>query len=760
MFGPPQQSPNSTPMNEDKELWTLFSAEAEEHLQLLDSGLLHLEKDATDRATIELVFRSAHSLKGAARMMSAHAIEQQAHGFEDALSGAFRNGEALDEQTVERLYQNIDALRDNVSQALKQQNFAPAIGTQIEKSSELVAAPISVGDFDNQTAATPRAEIIQTVTASAETSEELAPTWKIETMRVDTARLDGLLAMAGELVVSTKRAGRGGAEFEVAQTLREDVQKLQMQQKRALRLLEDALGASAPLLRDIERLFDQYGAKWDALGAVTERLRGAHTDMRRLEGVVGELETEIRAVRLLPLSTLFGQFPRSVRDLAKAQHKRVDFSLEGAETKADKRVIEELKDPLMHMIRNAVDHGIETATARMESDKNPAARLVLRGSQTATHVVIELEDDGRGLDVETIRASALRKNIAGATELEAMSERQVKDLIFAPGFSTAARLTDVSGRGVGLDVVRENVARLRGTVEVESHTGRGCKFRMTLPLTLATTRVLLVRAGGQTLALPIEDITSVQLLAPDATYLLKGRRNFTLDGQPIALAELDQLLDLAPDSHEKQTQTSTPCIVLQVGSEKMGLLVDSIIEEQEIILKSSGPLLKKSRHIAGATILETGDVCLLLASSALMQIAARHNARDRTPALPIETARKPKALLLAEDSIVTRTQEKRILESAGYRVVTAVDGLDAWQKLISDEFDGVVSDIEMPNLDGMALTQRIRNHPRYDELPVVLVTSLATDADRKRGLEVGANAYITKSGFDQKNLLETLRRLI
>ena len=747
-------------MNEDKELWTLFSAEAEEHLQLLDSGLLHLEKDATDRATIELVFRSAHSLKGAARMMGAHAIEQQAHGFEDALSGAFRNGEALNEQTVERLYQNIDALRDSIAQALKTQNLASTVETKIEGLPALVAPTIASNGVSNgHQSFPPRAEIVETSATNA-VETELAPAWKIETMRVDTARLDGLLAMAGELVVSTKRAGRGGGEFEIAQTLREDVQKLQMQQKRALRLLEDSLGAGAPLLRDIERLFDQYGAKWDALGAVTERLRGAHTDMRRLEGVVGELETEIRAVRLLPLSTLFGQFPRSVRDLAKAQHKRVDFSLEGAETKADKRVIEELKDPLMHMIRNAVDHGIETAAARLESNKNPAARLVLRGSQTATHVVIELEDDGRGLDVEAIRASALRKNIAGATELEAMSERQVRDLIFAPGFSTAARLTDVSGRGVGLDVVRENVARLRGTVEVESRAGRGCTFRLTLPLTLATTRVLLVRAGGQTLALPIEDIASVQLLAPDATYSLKGRRSFTLDGQPIALAELDQLLDLAPDASENQTQTSTPCIVLQAGSERLGLRVDSIIEEQEIILKSSGPLLKQSRHIAGATILETGDVCLLLASSELMQIAGRHNARHQTPVSPAETVRKTKALLLAEDSIVTRTQEKRILESAGYRVVTAVDGLDAWQKLISDEFDGVVSDIEMPNLDGMALTQRIRNHPHYDELPVVLVTSLATDADRKRGLEVGANAYITKGDFDQKTLIETLRRLI
>ena len=339
-------------MIEDKELWTLFGAEAEEHLQLLDAGLLQLEKDASDRATIETVFRSAHSLKGAARMMGALAVEQRAHGFEDALTGAIRRGDALEEATIEKLYRGLDDLRESVRHALGGQNQPP--------DDAIVALPKNGGEptpnvlNGAQPIAPPPTELAN---RPAEVVQATAPEWKIETMRVDTARLDGLLSMAGELVVSTKRAGRGRIEFDFAQTLREDVQKLALQQKRALRLLEGELGTSAPLLRDIERLFDQYGAKWDALGGVTERLRGAHDDMVRLEGVVGELESAIRAVRLLPLSTLFGQFPRSVRDLAKAQNKTVNFSIEGAETRADKRVIEELKDPLMHMVRNAVDHG-------------------------------------------------------------------------------------------------------------------------------------------------------------------------------------------------------------------------------------------------------------------------------------------------------------------------------------------------------------------------------------------------------------------
>ena len=332
-------------------------------------------------------------------------------------------------------------------------------------------------------------------------------------MRVDTARLDGLLSMAGELVVSTKRASGGKTEFETARELREEVTKLHSRQKRVLRELESALGAqNAPILRDVARLFDQLGAKWEAMNAVTARLQGAHEGMMRLENVVGELETAIRGVRLLPLSTLFGQFPRSVRDLAKAQNKRVNLIIEGGETTADKRVLEELKDPLMHMVRNAVDHGIEAPAARLERGKSADATLKLRGFSTATHVHIELEDDGRGLDVEAIRASAARKGIASNEELEAMTPRQIQDLIFAPGFSTAAQITDVSGRGVGLDVVRENMARLRGTIDVVSRPGLGCIFRLVVPLTLATTRVLLVRAGADTFALPIESVAAVRLL--------------------------------------------------------------------------------------------------------------------------------------------------------------------------------------------------------------------------------------------------------
>ena len=787
-------------MTADKELWALFRAEADEHLQILDAGLLRLENDAQDRATLELVFRSAHSLKGAARMMGALGVEREAHGFEDALMAAAKHGQNLEESTIERLYRDLDALRASVTMALAadKSDVAPAAAVIIESHVELVAPTLetlpeksetstgasetSTGASETSTGASETSTgASETSTGASETSTGASETsmpatsaivgapeveaWKIETMRVDTARLDGLLAMAGELVVSTKRAGGGKTEFESAQTLREEVQKLGAQQKRVLRALQGSLGReNATLLRDVARLLGQYEAKWDAISAIVARLQGAHDGMARLENVVGELEAAIRGVRLLPLSTLFGQFPRSVRDLAKAQGKRVDFSIEGGETTADKRVLEELKDPLMHMIRNAVDHGIETPAARLDAGKTAVASLQLRGSQTATHVVIELQDDGRGLDVEAIRASALTKEIATAAELAAMPARQIQDLIFAPGFSTAAALTDVSGRGVGLDVVRENMARLRGGIEVSSRPGRGCTFRLIVPLTLATTRVLLVRAGAATFALPLENVAGVRLLRAAELFALQGRSSFDFEAQPAPVADLSALLALeTAENGAPIGGDPAPCVVLMCGAQRLGLRVDEVVEEQEIILKPLSRALENLRHVAGATILGTGEVCLLLAPAELLQIAARQSARDFQSAprvAPTTPKIAVKTLLLAEDSIVTRTQEKRILEGAGYRVVTAVDGLDAWQKLGAGAFDGVISDIEMPNLDGLSLTARIREHPKYDELPIILVSSLASESDRRRGVEVGANAYIAKSDFDQKALLETLRTLV
>lgn len=820
---------------DDKELLELFQAESEEHLQSLEEGLMLLERDTANSQVLPQIFRSAHSLKGAARMMGIGSVELLAHEFEDVLGAAARGTSRLSPDSIERLLAALDGLRAFVREAVTGQSADVDIAVALAqlRGEEVLKAPEGPVDFDRpyeivaSEPAVPAAvlapgEDAPGVSPSASVAElspdampgeqkpeweipavgiaesqpqrishghgaPLAPlanrsetgveaafgkteaTWKIETIRVDPTRLDALLAMAGELIVATTRARRGRAGFEALEVSLEEGARAAAAARRALHDLDRSMERSrerdgkaerdpaiARHLRELRQVSEREEDRLAHLGTMLARLRSSYDDAGRLDAVVGAIESAIQSIRLLPLSTIFQLFPRPVRDLSRAQDKQIRFLVEGGETAADKRILEELKDPLMHMVCNAVDHGIESPTERERVGKNPVATLRLRGFSRANQVIVELQDDGRGLDLDAIRRSALRKGLASAEELAALQPRQVQNLIFAPGFSTSTMITDVSGRGVGLDVVRANVERLRGTIQVESVSGQGCLFRLVMPVTLATVRVLLVQAGGNTYAVPVEAVESVQTIAPRDVVWLQGRETMARGGAPVPLANLVAVLDLPPAPHPPEG--GRPCVILADASRRLGLFVDSVIDEQEIILKPLSSLMGTLPEVLGATILDTGEVCLVLQPEQLINGSERGAIRT-SQASQTETSLAPKSILLVEDSITTRTQEKRILENAGYAVTTAVDGLDGWNKLQSGQFDAVVSDVEMPNMDGLALAARIRSDSRHSELPIILVTSLASDDDRRRGVEVGANAYLTKGGFDQRALLDVLKKL-
>ena len=511
-----------------------------------------------------------------------------------------------------------------------------------------------------------------------------------------------------------------------------------------------------PALLDFER---RRMEAIQRMGGILEELKSAvGEDGSKLALIASELEDGVRSVRLLPLSTLFSLFPRMVRDLARSQSKSIDLIVEGGETTADKRIIEEMKDPLMHMIRNAVDHGIETPEAREEAGKPPTAVILLKASQTASSIVIEIRDDGRGLDTQAIQKTAVRKKLRREEELAGMETAQIHSLIFAPGFSTSTFISDVSGRGVGLDVVRANVERLKGIIRVASMPGRGCAFTIQLPVTIATTRVLIVETRGVSYAVPVEFVKTTRRVHREEIFTLDGRGAMMLFDKPVSVARLSTVLEL-PEQQIDAEAHATPCIVVTVGDESLALLVDTVADEQEIVLKRQSRLLKRVRNISGATILGTGRVCMVLNAVDLIKSSGKRGRSIVSDVGPAEEERK-KVILLAEDSITTRTQMKRILESAGYEVTAAVDGLDAFNKLGGNDFDAVVSDVQMPNLDGLSLAAKIRQDPRYREVPIILVTSLSSDDDKKAGIEAGANAYIPKPTFDQNVLLDTLRRLI
>lgn len=791
-------------MIEDDELREVFKTASEEHLQNLDDGLLYLEKNPQDTQKLEELLREAHSLKGDAGMLGVKDVATLAHQIENLLGGINQGKVTLSAEVSDRLFQVLDALRKLVQEAVTGepsgvntfQMLASLIAAEAPIPPETPAQTVNDHHFlkepysdipqvleakpvEHLSVETPTPPLEEEISdfipsritdVSTPQSEEKVTfdgaAYRIETIRVSTQQLDALMTQTGELTVTKIRIFHRLNEVEALTALWEEWTRDAFVNRFILNDLETQSTIAHKTIEQLQNYYHRATKHLEQLGLLVNRLRDTlYEDTTRLELISNELEEDIRTLRLLPLSTIFNRFSRMVRDIARQQGKQVELILEGGETRADKRILEEMKDPLMHLLRNAIDHGVETPEERLRYGKSPVAQIRLRGYQTATHVVIEVSDDGRGIDPEHIKQIALKRGLYQLEELEAMTPSQIQGLIFAPGFTTRTFVTEISGRGVGMDVVRNNVEQLKGTIELESVPTKGSTFRMRLGTALATTHVLIVLVQDISYGVPVEFVRTTRLVSPGEQFTIEGRDTIIFEEQPLSVAQLADLLELERPHKLADSATALPCIILKVGEEQLGLFVDALIDEQDVVLKSQSQLLKRVRNIAGATILGTGEVCMVLNAADLIK-SARKLINSGGAAVKIDTknsedlvTQKP-MILLVEDSIATRTQEKRILEAAGYEVITAVDGLDGFNKLKTQNFDAVISDIQMPNLDGLSLTAKIRENPEYNELPIILVTSLASDEDKRRGAEAGANAYITKSSFNQKVLLETLRRLI
>ncbi|MBF0186711.1 MAG: hybrid sensor histidine kinase/response regulator [Magnetococcales bacterium] len=861
-------------MIEDLELRELFKAESDEHLTKLDNGLLHLEKHPDDTSELSELFREAHSLKGAARMLGVADVETLAHHFEDVLGAASRGDHTFTPELIDRLINGLDEVRKLVDEAVsgtpanvsvvdalarlkgeapplsphsapseQQPETAPAATLQPEpaplpsppfepetahtsqpavSSDATTPVPTSIENAIPTTPHEPKPEISsepekERATSSSATppdqkppsalerettapspknhisepmqsvqeqpaSQKPAPkeesgsdSHKVGTIRVKPRQLDQLMNHAAELTVVRTRLKRRLTEIESLVSCWDELQRVLAEQSIHQEVSEHGADGEADLWR----------SPMDRLGSSMRTLRASlFEDEASMDIVARELEEGIRNLRLLPLSTLFNLFPRLVRDLSRqlvksgGVEKRAELIVEGGETTADKQIIEEMKDPLMHLIRNSMDHGLEFPDTREALGKNPVGTVTLRASRTSTHVIIEVGDDGRGLNLDDIRKTAIKRRLYTEKELATWTSGQVRNLIFTPGFSTSPLVTDLSGRGVGLDAVRTNVENLKGTISVDSTPDAGSLFTIRLPITLATTPVFIVRIDDQQFAIPIDYIQNVRRVLPADLFTLEGHSTITINDEPISVADLSDLLELPQNpskSEEERWKQARPCIILVAGGDRIGIFVDDLVDELEVVLKPHGSILRRVRNVSGSTILGSGEVCTVLNPQDLIRsiqnrhisassvMTPAHEVGTNGPTSPIEddgSIQERRTILLVEDSITTRTQEKRILEAAGYDVITAVDGLDALQKMGSLELDAVVSDIQMPNLDGLSLCERIRQNSTYEELPIILVTSLSTEDDKRRGMEAGANAYISKTSFEQKGLLDTLRRLV
>lgn len=694
-------------MIEDPELRGIFAAEAEEYLHLLEQGLLRLDAGERSPELVDQVFRQAHSLKGAARMLGVRSVEGVTHELEGRLAPVRRGRRALSREEASLMLGSLDALRRLVREAVTGEpsgvdELALRDRLRAEEPAEPVPAPAEPVPAPPPPPA-PDPEPVR------------------EMLRVETRHLDHLLEEAGELVLVRTRLEHRLAEAEA---------------------LLDAMEAAWD-----PRLLEMVAQAGQMVGAMRD-------DVHQLGRTVQALEEGLRQARLVPLESFFRPFPRMVRELGLERGQDLELRLEGGEVLADRRVLDELKDPLVHLVRNAVDHGLEDPEARRAAGKPERGLLVLAASSDGGELALEVRDDGRGLDPEELRSAARRQGLVPAEELEAMTPGQLHRLAFSTGLSTRARVTELSGRGVGLSVVRDRVERLHGRVTVESEPGRGSRFRLVVPVALTTLRAMLVRAGGSTCALPLDAVVSTRLLDPSETFPLGATLATRHEGLPVALVRLDALLGLAAPA---LGAGRWPVVILRGAEAPVGFLVQEVLGEAEVVSKPLGPLLEGVPHLSGTAPLPDGDIAMVLNPTSLAE-AAENPGSGRLQILAEEAP--VRRVLLVEDSLATRVQLQRILEAAGYRVIPAVDGLDALERLEREEVHAVLSDVEMPRLDGFELAARVRALPRFASLPFVLLTSLASEEDRRRGLEVGADAYLTKQAFHHETLLSTLRRLL
>jgi two-component system chemotaxis sensor kinase CheA len=696
------------------QLLAIFAVEAEEHVQAMNRHLLELEGGAGDesrKALLPELFREAHNLKGAARAVNLPAVETLAHELEELFARMRAGRLDPDRELLERAFRQLDSIE------------------------ELARAATGSGAAEPAPAPAPAPR-----PPSAEDS-----------VRVATAKLDVLMAEIGELLVTQLGAEQ---RLDDARSLEAELASWESELRKARRH-GAAVGAAGDATGFVEQSTARLRAARKALGRLCQQLQA---DVRSRAQVTADLGIDVRRVRMLPVATLFEAFPRMVRDLARDRGKEVAVVLDDGGTEVDRSVLEQVKDPLVHLLRNCVDHGIESPDVRAAAGKPAAGTVSLRARQRGDTLVVEVADDGAGIDPARVRATAVERGVLTAEAAAELPDRDALGLILRSGFSTSRDITELSGRGVGLDVVRENVERLHGSIQVASDVGGGTTTSLSLPLSVSTMQCLLLEAGGQTYALPVAGVERIVRVAVDQTERAEGRQAVRIDGRPVMLASLAELLGVGSAATGDGHAAKRPVIVVAGQGRRVGLVVDRLERTQELVVKNLPEPLLRVRHLAGATILGTGRVAMILSSADL--IASVERAEGTAPAAGGTPEAPPATILIAEDSITTRTLEKSILEGAGYRVTVAGDGAEAWRLLQANGCDLLLTDVEMPEMDGFELTSRVRADQRLRDLPVVLVTARDSDEDRERGITAGADAYVVKGAFDQDRLLDTLRRLL
>ncbi len=796
-------------MNEEeflKKLHEAFAQEADEHFGMIRRGLADLEQKSEDSVSVvELIFREAHSLKGAARAINRGDIESLCQQFEGLFSKWKKDPDALRDAPFELCSDAVDLLEvmlrqdqefslsiDPLASMLERLKTAAATNghssqasSSIQNRGETVSDmplkkfasglqhpgavvdvpaeatfPTDTGDVDPQYHVHPQARVAKppVVPPASPPSKALK-----DTVRVSIQELESLYRQAEEMSTVKFMLGRMTSDLRlIVDQCREWLREYHKHRRIALE--HDASGRRAETQSSDRYEDSQTFAKWTARQiegietAVSQGIEDGRGTMYIMETMVDDLVDNTRRLLLLPFSIVTDAFPSMVNKLARDLGKKIDFRLHGEDVCIDKRILEELKDPLVHLLRNCIDHGIESEETRTSRGKAPVGTLRLDiGIAGDNRVELSLTDDGAGIDVEAVRGKAMSEGIASSEYLSKLSDQEVLELIFHSGLSTASTVTEVSGRGIGLAVVRENVASLGGEVTVSTQPGKGTTFRLLLPVSLSNARGVLVRTSGRMYIVPLQYIVRGMSLPKEDVEALDGQSVFEYEGRTVPLYRLEELLGMPISTTEAGVKETI--LVISCAGAFFGLRVEQVMWEQDVVIKPLPAPIVRVRTIVGATLLGTGELVPVLHIPDLLDVTRRS---DRGLSLDSGESAEEKIsrLLVVDDSITSRVLLHDILVSSGYQVKTAIDGIDALTHLRESEYDLVVSDVEMPRMNGFELTQTIRGDEKLHEIPVILVTGLESREDRERGFDVGANAYIIKSGFDQSNLLEVIGRLI
>jgi len=789
------------------EFFAEFKAEAQDLLDRLNQGLLSLEDEPTNMDVLVDITRAAHTLKGSSKLMGFDNIGSVAHKMEDRLKEVRDGSGKMTDELADFLFASLDKIQAILESGGKSE---PSDEEEIEEtppepdepepeepepeepepeepdetpSPAPTPAPKPASPLANAfgstppTALDPEADPAEAATGTAKgpltammenpddgptvSRAAAPPTIAQETIRVDTGKVDDLVNVSGEMVVNHIRFEDRLSVLKRLWLDYKEHQRLWLQIRDHLASTVADAGqttAETASFYDVVHRFSRHMSKFS--DTFSWYVREVADDTVHLALTTNDLQREVMALRMVPVAMAFDSFRRTIRDIAREAGKEVRTEMEGRETEIDKKMIEGIKDPLVHLVRNAIDHGIEPPADRAFAGKPKEGTLKLSAREEGDRIIIEVSDDGRGMSPQQIKESALRKGVVTHDEAAEMTDDEILDLIFRPAFSTMEEVTETSGRGVGMDVVKSSIEALKGEVHIRTEVGKGTTFCLALPLTLAVTRVLFVEVSGSTFGLPTPSVQSTAKISRSEIKSIERREAIQVRNRTIPLVALSDLLGLPHTTTSKDDKISV--VILQSAGEQIAYVVETVIGEQEIVLKNLGVHLQRVPNVAGAALLGSGDVVLVLhvpdlfASSRLAPRQRRATDMPET-AVPLEQAKR---VLIVEDSLTTRELERNILAAHGYEVDVANDGIEGLQKLSGGEFDLVVADISMPRMDGFQMITRIKEDESLRNTPVILVTASDRPDDRRRGMELGVEGYVVKSAFDQTGLLDTIQSLI